>query len=81
MGSKVSVWVDPAKIVAATGAKYGVYTWLTGGAGFLSLLFLYIFLLIILTPAAKIMGINPKHYVPGFTFIYWIAYLCWIIGH
>lgn len=52
-----------------------------GLSGFASLVLTYIFLTIILAIGAYLLGANVGKFVIGFFFIFWLSYLCWLIGH
>lgn len=74
----IKVWTDISKALAPVSAGYGVFKDIQG---FLALFLLYLFLLFILTLATRLIGVNSKQFVIGFTFIFWLAYACWIIGN
>jgi uncharacterized membrane protein YadS len=67
-------WLDPAKSVTITTKQY---SWLHPAA---SLILTYLFILAIFTIGAAAMGLNVRRYVAGFTFIYWVTFLCWWVG-
>lgn len=52
-----------------------------GLSGFASLVLTYIFLTVILAIGAYLLGANVIRFVVGFFFIFWLSYLCWLIGH
>ncbi|MGC8872542.1 MAG: putative sulfate exporter family transporter [Caldimicrobium sp.] len=52
-----------------------------GLSGFGSLVLTYIFLTIILAIGAYLLGLNVGRFVVGFFFVFWLSYLCWLIGH
>jgi len=49
-----------------------------GGIG--SLIVTYIFLLVVMTIGAAMLKANVKKFALGFTLVFWISYICWIIG-
>lgn len=69
-----SVWTSPAKALAPASKHYAKLPAL------LSLLGTYVFLLVILLLGAKALRANLKRFAAGFTFIFALSYVCWIIG-
>lgn len=66
---------DPSKYqVGQTYEKKGL-------SGLASLVLTYIFLTIILAIGAYLLGANVGKFVVGFFFIFWLSYLCWLLGH
>ncbi len=49
-----------------------------GGIG--SLIVSYLFLLVVMTIGAAALKANVKKFIVGFTLVFWISYICWIIG-
>lgn len=72
---KTSVWLDLAKALSPASKAYG------GMPGIVSLLLTYLFLLVITSIGTAVMGGKVGRFAVGFTIIFWITYLCWIIGH
>ena len=70
-----SDWLDWTKSVSPLTKTYA---WLHPAA---SMIFTYIFILALLTLAAKAMGWNLKKFIVGFTFIYWATLFLYWIGH
>lgn len=52
-----------------------------GLSGLASLVLTYVFLTIILAIGAYLLGANVGKFVVGFFFIFWLSYLCWLLGH
>ncbi|MFN3739667.1 MAG: putative sulfate exporter family transporter [Thermodesulfovibrionales bacterium] len=52
-----------------------------GLTGFASLVLTYIFLLIVMSIGAGLLGANVGRFVVGFTVVFWLSYACWLIGH
>ncbi|MGC9109163.1 MAG: putative sulfate exporter family transporter [Caldimicrobium sp.] len=75
-GKEQTVTVDdPTKYqVGQTYEKKGL-------SGFASLVLTYIFLTVILAIGAYLLGLNVGRFVVGFFFVFWLSYLCWLIGH
>lgn len=72
---KTSVWLDLSKALAPASKAY------EGMPGIVSLILTYLFLLVVTTIGASAMGARVGRYIIGFTLIFWITYVCWIIGH
>ncbi|MEW5763196.1 MAG: putative sulfate exporter family transporter, partial [Bacillota bacterium] len=71
---KTSIWLDLSKALAPASKAY------EGMPGIVSLILTYLFLMVITAIGAYFMGANIGRYVTGFTIIFWITYICWIIG-
>ncbi len=71
----VKEWADPAKAVAPAGKSYA---WL-GGWGALAATFL--FLLVVLSAGAKLVGASPVQFAGRFAVLFAAAYGCWVAGH
>src|SRR5262249_27592798 len=71
-GVSTSVWTDPAKALAPVSKAYA------GLSGIASLIATYVFLLVVLTGGAAVLGLGPGRFAGGFTFVFWASYLCWI---
>lgn len=72
---KQNVWVDISKSIAPMSKAY------QGMSGVTSALLTYIFLLAITTVGAVAMGARATKYIIGFSIIYWITFICMIIGN
>lgn len=73
-GVKTAVWTDVNKSLAVASKAYASLP------GWLSLLFTYLFMLVITTVGAYVMRFNLRKYVIGFTIIFAIAFACWWLG-
>ncbi|MFN3804930.1 MAG: putative sulfate exporter family transporter [Pyrobaculum sp.] len=73
--ANVIEWVDPAKAIVPISKAYEYL----GGLG--SLIVTYIVFLAILSIGAAAMGWNLKRFALGFTVIFFLTMLCWVIGH
>jgi uncharacterized membrane protein YadS len=71
-GVTTAVWTDISKALKPIAA-----TWL-GGLG--SLILTYVVLLVIMTVGAVALKANIKNFIIGFTIVFWISYICWILG-
>jgi len=72
---KASVWIDPAKAMGPGSPNYAYL----GPIG--SLIVTWIVLLILTTIGAAAMGWKVGRFAAGFTVIFFLTWLCWIIGH
>ncbi|WP_018084444.1 putative sulfate exporter family transporter [Desulfurispora thermophila] len=71
--SKVGTWVDLSKAIAPISKNYHI-------SGPVSALLTYLFMLVLTTIGAYFMGARPGRFIAGFTIIYWITFICIIIG-
>ena len=75
-GVATSEWLDPAKALSPTAPK--TFPELSGWA---SLGLTYLFLLVVLSIGAALMGLDVRRFALGFSVIFWISYLCVFLGH
>jgi uncharacterized membrane protein YadS len=73
-GVKTNVWMDINKALGVASKNYVALP------GLVSLIMTYLFMLILTTVGAKFLSLDVRKFVIGFTFIFWIAYACWLIG-
>jgi len=52
-----------------------------GISGVASLILTFLFMLALLTIAAAFLRANIWKFIIGFTFVFWISYGCWLLGH
>ncbi len=71
-GVTTSVWTDLSKALKPISA-----TWL---GGFGSLVLTYVVLLVIMTVGATMLKADIKNFIIGFTVVFWISYICWMLG-
>jgi len=69
-----SVWVYLSKALAPASKGYAAL----GGTG--ALIATYVALLVTLTVGAALMKANVKRFALGFTAVFWLSYVSWIIG-
>ena len=69
-----SVWTDLGKALAPVSKAYAGL----GGVG--SLIATYIGLLVLMTAGAAALKANIGRFILGFTVVFWLSYICWIIG-
>src|SRR5208283_5618058 len=73
-GVTTGVWTDPAKALAPVSKNYAAI------GGITSLAVTYLFLLVIMTIGAAALKADIKRFIIGFTIVFWISYICWIVG-
>ncbi len=69
-----SVWNDLGKSLAPASKAYA------GIGGVASLIVTYVVLLALMTAGATALRVDAKRFALGFTAVFWISYLCWIVG-
>jgi uncharacterized membrane protein YadS len=69
-----SVWTDFSKALAPVSKAYA------GMGGIGALVATYIALLVVLTLGATALKADIKRFALSFTAVFWISYLCWIVG-
>src|SRR5690349_9443348 len=69
-----SVWTDLSKALAPISKAYAGL----GGVG--ALVATYVGLLVLMTAGAAALRIDVKRFALAFTAVFWISYLCWIVG-
>src|SRR5438132_5670189 len=70
-----SEWLDVTKAIAPVARTYETLP------GIVSLLLTYLFLLVVMSAGALLLGLRLGRFVMGFSVIFWISYLCWLAGH
>jgi uncharacterized membrane protein YadS len=74
-GIKTNVWIDVSKALAPFSKSYANLS------GIVALILTYVFMTVVMGVGAKILGANIKKFIISFTLIFWISYLCWLIGN
>lgn len=74
-GTKTSLWTDLTKALSPVSKGYA------GLPGIVSLILTYIFMTVVMGIGAKVLKADMKKFISGFTLVFWISYVCWIIGH
>jgi uncharacterized membrane protein YadS len=69
-----AVWTDVSKALAPVSKTYAGL----GGIG--ALLATYVALLVVMTAGAAALRADVKRFALGFTAVFWISYLSWIVG-
>ncbi|KYH32385.1 YeiH family protein [Neomoorella mulderi] len=72
---KTNMWLDLSKALSPVSDVY------KGLPGIVSLILTYIFLTVILSIGVASMGGNVRRFISGFTIIFFITYICWMIGN
>jgi uncharacterized membrane protein YadS len=73
-GVKTNVWMDINKALGVASKNYVALP------GLVSLIMTFLFMLIVTSVGAKFLGLDLRKFAIGFTFIFWIAYACWLLG-
>ena len=66
-------WTDPSKALAPVSKAYAGL----GGVG--SLIATYIGLLVLMTAGAAALKVDIGRFILGFTGVFWLGYVCWIV--
>jgi len=69
-----SVWNDASKALGTASKAYAGL----GGIG--ALVCTYIALLVVMSAGAAALKVSVGRFALGFTAVFWLAYLCWVIG-
>ncbi len=72
--AKTQVWSNLSQVLAPVSKAYPL-------SGFTSLILTYLFVLVLMSLGAKLLGADLKRFALGFSLIFWISYFCWVIGH
>ena len=73
--AKYNVWLDITKSFAPNSNAYEAL----GGWG--AAIVTYLFILVITTVGATVMGSKPSRFAAGFTVVYWITFVCTVLGN
>jgi len=74
-GARTSVWTDITKALSPVSGT------LKGLPGITALILTYLFVLMITQIGAIAMHFDVGRFVRGFTLVFWISYVCWLMGH
>ena len=74
-GLKTNVWTDISQSISTVSASYESLP------GIISLLLTYLFMLLIVGIGLRVMEVKFKDFLIPFTIIFFISYLCWLVGH
>jgi uncharacterized membrane protein YadS len=79
---KTKPWVEPSQALTPLSNDYAA--WLAQvpliSPGALALLATYVFLLAVSTLGAVALRVKIGEFVRGFSLVFWISYLCWVLG-
>lgn len=73
-GVTTRVWTDLSEALAPVSKAYA------GLPGIVSLILTFLFLSAVMALGAAALRANVLRFIGGFTAVFWISYLCWIIG-
>ncbi|MGO9572662.1 MAG: putative sulfate exporter family transporter [Desulfomonilaceae bacterium] len=73
-GIKANVWTNLSKSLEPFAKPYAGI----GGIG--ALVLTYVFLLVVMSIGAVALKANIGRFIVGFTAVFWISYICWILG-
>jgi uncharacterized membrane protein YadS len=73
-GVKTNQWINLSQATSAVSKTYAAMP------GIVSLILTYVFMLVIMSVGAKVLGMDLGKFAIGFTIIFWLSYLCWLIG-
>src|SRR2546421_12158480 len=68
------IWTDPTKALAPISKAYAGL----GGVG--ALVATYVALLALMTAGAGALRADAERCAPGFTAVFWVSYICWVVG-
>jgi uncharacterized membrane protein YadS len=74
-GIKTNVWMDITKALAPVSDTF------KGIPGLTSLFLTYLFMLVLTEMGAAVMGVRVGKFILAFTVVFWISYICWLLGH
>jgi uncharacterized membrane protein YadS len=74
-GIKTNVWMDITKALAPVSDTF------KGIPGLTSLFLTYLFMLVLTEMGAAVMGVRVGKFILAFTVVFWISYVCWLLGH
>ena len=69
------VWTEFGKAIVPASANFASLGALP------ALILTYLFVLALMLCAAAAMGADLRRFALGFSVIFWLAYLCWVVGH
>jgi uncharacterized membrane protein YadS len=73
--ARIGVWTDLSKAVTPFSPKGFAIS------GLFSVIATYIFLLVLMTIGAALMGLNAGKFIGAFTLVFWISYISLLAGH
>ncbi|MCL4458692.1 MAG: YeiH family protein [Chloroflexi bacterium] len=73
--AQTNVWLDISKAVTPVSKGY------IGLSGMLSIALTYLFLLVLMSIGAVSLQLNIRRFAVSFSIVFWISYVCWLIGN
>jgi uncharacterized membrane protein YadS len=70
---RTKVWTDIGQALSPVAGSYSL-------GGFSALLLTYVFLVALLTAGAWLLKAKIRRFVAAFTVVFWVSYICWILG-
>ncbi len=74
-GFKTKVWTDISEVFVPVSKNY------LNLSPILSIIFVYVFLVIVLSYGVKLLGVNFRKFISAFTIVFVISLICWVLGH
>lgn len=74
-GVATNVWLDISKAMTPVSKAY------VAVPGAMALFLTYFFILVMMSMGAAVLKMDLKKFVFGFSLIFWISYICWLIGN
>lgn len=74
-GATTQVWLHITDSVSTVSKTY------SGLPAIVALFLTYLFLLVIMSLGVRVMRLHVRKFAAGFTVIFWISYLCWLLGN
>ncbi len=74
-GVKTNIWTDISNSTSTISKNYEKIP------GIISLLLTYVFMLLIVGIGVRAMGVKIKEFLIPFSIVFFISYLCWLLGH
>src|ERR1019366_3633773 len=72
---KTNVWIAPSAALATFSTAYA------NVPGVVSLVLTYLFLLVLVSVGAYAQGFSLGRFIPAFSVVFGISFLCWLLGH
>ena len=74
-GVATSMWLTLGKAMAPVSKAYA------GMSGIMALFLTYLLMLVLMGIGARALKFNLREFAIGFTVIFWVSYLCWLVGN
>src|SRR5579885_2647571 len=74
-GIDTKTWMEIGKATGPIAKNYA------GLPGAVCLVLTYLFMLVLMSVGAAAMRFNLPRFAVGFSIIFWVSYLCWLIGN